>query len=80
MVRKLKPEEPKDLVLGINRVKWDLRYDSPRVVALRTVAPDNPHIWEEPRFRDADSRPITHWGSKPAEVGPIAAPGHIRCA
>jgi len=57
-------------------VKWDLRYESPRVIALRTVAPDNPRIWQEPRFRDADSRPITHWGSKPAEVGPIAAPGN----
>jgi photosystem II stability/assembly factor-like uncharacterized protein len=62
-------------VVGINRVKWDLRYDSPRVVALRTVAPDNPHVWNEPRFRDLDSRPITHWGSKPAEVGPIVQPG-----
>ncbi len=71
VVRKL---ESKGLV-GINRVKWDLRYESPRVVALRTVAPDNSRIWQEPRFRDADSRPITHWGSKPAEVGPVAAPG-----
>ena len=71
-VRKL---EAKDLVVGINRVSWDLRYESPRVVALRTRAPDNPHIWQEPRFRDEDSRPITHWGSKPAEVGPIVAPG-----
>ena len=60
---------------GMNRVTWDLRHESPRVVALRTAAPDNPHIWDEPRFRDADSRPITHWGSKPAEVGPIVAPG-----
>jgi photosystem II stability/assembly factor-like uncharacterized protein len=60
---------------GINRTKWDMRYESPRVIALRTKAPDNPHIWDEPRFRDADSRPITHWGSKPAEVGPIVAPG-----
>jgi hypothetical protein len=60
---------------GLNRFKWDLRYESPRVVALRTVAPDNPRIWQEPRFRDADSRPITHWGSKPAEVGPVVAPG-----
>ena len=60
---------------GINRVKWDMRYEPPRLVALRTVAPDNPHIWEEPRFRGADSRPITHWGTKPAEVGPIVAPG-----
>jgi photosystem II stability/assembly factor-like uncharacterized protein len=60
---------------GINRVSWDLRYESPRVIALRTVAPDNAKIWLEPRFRDTDSRPITHWGSKPAEVGPIVVPG-----
>src|SRR5215472_6239595 len=60
---------------GFKRVKWDLRYESPRLVALRTAAPDNPHIWIEPRFRDEDARPVTHWGIKPAEVGPIAAPG-----
>ena len=60
---------------GINRVKWDLHYESPRLVALRTASPDNPHIWNEPRFRDADSRPITHWGISPAQVGPIVAPG-----
>ncbi len=71
VVRSLEPQgEP-----GINRVRWDLRYESPRVIALRTAAPDNPHVWQEPRFRDADARPITHWGSKPAEVGPIVAPG-----
>ena len=52
-----------------------MRYESPRLVALRTAAPDNPHIWNEPRFRDAESRPITHWGSQPALVGPIVAPG-----
>jgi photosystem II stability/assembly factor-like uncharacterized protein len=75
VVRKLKKKESKDVVVGINRVKWDMRYDSPRVIALRTVAPDNSHIWEEPRFRDSDSRPITHWGSKPGEAGPVAAPG-----
>ena len=74
LVRQLEAKTD-DLVAGINRVKWDLRYDSPRVIALRTVAPDNSHIWDEPRFRDADSRPITHWGSKPGEVGPIVAPG-----
>ncbi len=60
---------------GLNRTNWDLRYESPRLIALRTKAPDNPHIWDEPRFRDSDSRPITHWGSRPAEVGPIVAPG-----
>jgi hypothetical protein len=72
LVRRL---EAKDLVAGLNRVSWDLRYESPRVVALRTLAPDNARIWQEPRFRDEDSRPITHWGSKPAEVGPVVAPG-----
>lgn len=61
--------------VGMNRVEWDLRYESPRLVALRTAAPDNPHIWEEPRFRDSDSRPITHWGTRTAEVGPVIAPG-----
>lgn len=60
---------------GLNRAKWDLRYEAPRVVALRANAPENSHIWLEPRFRDIDSRPVTHWGIKPAEVGPIVAPG-----
>ena len=60
---------------GINRVKWDLKFESPRLVALRTKSPDNPHIWEEPRFRESDSRPITHWGISPAESGPMVAPG-----
>jgi hypothetical protein len=60
---------------GINRMSWDLRYEPPRLVALRTVAPANPHIWEEPRFRDADSRSITHWGTESAALGPIVAPG-----
>jgi photosystem II stability/assembly factor-like uncharacterized protein len=61
---------------GMNRVLWDLRYESPRLIAVRTTAPDNPHIWEEPRFRDSDSRPITHWGTKPAEAGPVVAQGN----
>jgi photosystem II stability/assembly factor-like uncharacterized protein len=60
---------------GLNRASWDLRYPPPRLVALRTTPPENPHIWEEPRFRVRDTRPITHWGIAPAGVGPIAAPG-----
>ena len=61
---------------GYNRVIWDLRYDAPRVVALRTVAPDNPNIFEEPRFRNRPTRPITHWGIQGAQTsGPIAVPG-----
>src|SRR5205823_6864442 len=60
---------------GLNRRTWDLRYDPPEMVKLRTNAPDNPFIWDEPRFRDKDSRPITHWGIKEAEVGPLVVPG-----
>jgi photosystem II stability/assembly factor-like uncharacterized protein len=60
---------------GINRANWDLRYESPRLVKLRTTPPENPHIWNEPRFRDTDSRPVTHWGIEEAQSGPIVAPG-----
>ncbi len=60
---------------GLNRVAWDMRYEPPRTVALRTTPPENRHIWEEPRFQNVDTRPITHWGLTPAEVGPIAGPG-----
>jgi hypothetical protein len=60
---------------GLNRVSWDLRYEPPRLIALRTTPPENPHIWEEPRFRGQDTRPVTHWGLEPAQVGPIVVPG-----
>ncbi|MCX6630269.1 MAG: hypothetical protein NTW28_21840 [Candidatus Solibacter sp.] len=60
---------------GLNRGSWDLRYEAPPLVALRTTPPENPHIWEEPRFAGQETRGITHWGLSPAEVGPIAAPG-----
>ncbi|HSG08260.1 MAG TPA: hypothetical protein VLA36_07875, partial [Longimicrobiales bacterium] len=43
---------------------------------LRTIPPDNPHIWEEARFKDQDTRPIVHWGiQSPQRRGPIAVPG-----
>ena len=60
---------------GLNRISWDMRYDPPRQVALRTTPPENPFIWDEPRFQGQETRPITHWGLAQAEVGPIAAPG-----
>jgi hypothetical protein len=44
-------------------------------VALRTTPPEDPHIWEEPRFKAQDTRPITHWGIGQGEGGPLAAPG-----
>ena len=61
---------------GLNRVAWDLRYDGPTQVELRTVAPDNPRIWDEPRFKGKSTRPVTHWGiQQPQRQGPIVAPG-----
>ena len=61
---------------GTNRVTWDLRHDGPHQVALRTAAPDNPAIWDEPRFRKGTTRPILHWGIQgPQRTGPVAAPG-----
>jgi len=60
---------------GLIRASWDLRYSPPRLIALRTTPPENPHIWEEPRFANQKTRPVTHWGTAQAEVGPMAAPG-----
>jgi photosystem II stability/assembly factor-like uncharacterized protein len=60
---------------GLNRLYWDMRYDPPTLIALRTTPPDDPGIWEEPRFHGQDTRPVTHWGIDEAEVGPIVAPG-----
>ena len=48
---------------------------APRLVALRTTPPENPHIWDEPRFQGQETRPVTHWGLAQAQVGPLAAPG-----
>ena len=61
---------------GSNRAIWDLRYDGPQQVVLRSTPPDNPHIWEEARFKGQTTRPIEHWGiQQPQRIGPIAAPG-----
>jgi hypothetical protein len=61
---------------GYNRASWDLRYDAPKRVDLRTTPIDNPHIWEELRFKGKTVRPITHWGIQgPESTGPIATPG-----
>jgi hypothetical protein len=60
---------------GLNRASWDLRYEPPVLVALRTTPPENAHIWEEPRFLGRDTRGITHWGVGAGTAIPIAAPG-----
>jgi hypothetical protein len=71
VVRELKS----DARAGLNRTNWDLRYEPPKLIAMRTTPAENPHIWEEPRFRGQDTRPVTHWGLDQAQVGPIAVPG-----
>jgi len=56
-------------------VSWDMRYgEGARQVALRTTPPENPRIWEEPRFKNAKTRPITHWGVRPIP-GPVVGAG-----
>jgi hypothetical protein len=60
---------------GLNRIDWDLRWDPPLAVALRTTPPENPHIWEEARFQGAKTRPVAHKGVEQALMGPLAAPG-----
>jgi hypothetical protein len=66
---------PDALQPGLNRIDWDLRWEPPLRVALRTTPPENPHIWEEPRFQGVQTRPVAHKGIAQAQVGPIAAPG-----
>jgi photosystem II stability/assembly factor-like uncharacterized protein len=60
---------------GVTRVRWDLRHEGPRLVALRATPPENAHLFDEPRFRGKESRPVTHWGLEEAGMGPIAVPG-----
>jgi photosystem II stability/assembly factor-like uncharacterized protein len=60
---------------GFNRISWDLRFDPVRTIQLRTIPPENPHIWDDTRFKDKKWRPITHWGMPPHQPGPIVPPG-----
>jgi photosystem II stability/assembly factor-like uncharacterized protein len=63
---------------GFNVATWDLRYDPPAVVALRTTPPDNPNIWVrfQGRGGGGETRGVTHWGiGGPQTYRPIGAPG-----
>jgi hypothetical protein len=51
-----------------------MHYDAPRQISLVTIPPEDPHIWEEARFRGKDDRPITHWGMERIPT-PMAVPG-----
>lgn len=64
---------------GINRVWWDLRYESIDEAKLRTVPVGNPHVLEEARFMqtwlEEGWYPIEGYGIGGGFQGPLAAPG-----
>ncbi len=70
--------EKLDAHQGLNGAYWDLFYDTPTDVKLLTTPPENPHIWDEPRYQGKDYRRIIHWGIDPHTGTPIAAPGHYQ--
>ena len=59
---------------GMNQATWDLRYPPPDRPVLRSLPPDNPHIWEAGRW-EGRAREVSHWGLGAAGWQPIAAPG-----
>ncbi|HMC55171.1 MAG TPA: hypothetical protein VKH19_08385 [Gemmatimonadaceae bacterium] len=62
---------------GLNRAAWDVRYDAPKAVELRTTPPDNSAIWQESRFKGKQTRPINHWGIQSQQrQGPLVLPGN----
>ena len=60
--------------VGMNRATWDLLYPAPAQPVLRSIPPDNPHIWEAGRWQGRE-RPVTHWGLGAQRWQPRAAPG-----
>jgi photosystem II stability/assembly factor-like uncharacterized protein len=40
-------------IVGVNRLWWDLRYEPPKSILLRTTPPTDPHVWEKQEYRDA---------------------------
>jgi hypothetical protein len=63
---------------GLNGAWWDLFYDTPTDVRLLTTPPENPHIWDEPRYQNKTYRTIIHWGMTPHTGTPLAAPGRYQ--
>lgn len=63
---------------GVNRVWWDLRYERPNQVKLRTKPPGNPNVWNEKRFKRYTPEgwmPLISWGIRGGLNGPLAVPG-----
>ena len=60
--------------VGLNSTSWDLTYPAADRVVLRSLPPDNPHIWDEGRW-EGRQRPVSHWGLGALNWQPRAAPG-----
>ena len=64
---------------GINRVRWNLAYQPPDQVRVRTKPPGNPTVVEEKRFRTTWERegwiPVLSWGTQGGFQGITVAPG-----
>ena len=59
---------------GLNEASWNLLYPPPDRVVLRSIPPDDPHIWDEGRFQNRE-RPLEHWGLGAINWRPRALPG-----
>ena len=46
---------------GLNQASWNLLYPQADRAVLRSIPPDNPHIWEQGRWQGRE-RPVNHWG------------------
>jgi photosystem II stability/assembly factor-like uncharacterized protein len=60
--------------VGMNQASWNLLHPAPAQPVLRSIPPDNPHIWEAGRWEGRE-RPVTHWGLGAQRWQPRAAPG-----
>ena len=58
----------------MNQTSWNLLYPAPEQPVLRSIPPDNPHIWDAGRWEGRE-RPVTHWGLGAQRWQPRAAPG-----
>jgi hypothetical protein len=61
--------------LGVNRIYWDLRYEPTLEMRLRTTPDENPHVWEEKRFRGKPHRGVFYYGIRETRRGPLVPPG-----
>ena len=58
----------------MNEATWNLLYPRAGPAVLRSIPPDNPHIWDAGRWEGRE-RPVTHWGLGAVRWRPRAAPG-----